>query len=142
MNAPASIYTSENCKAAYQLNWSTGAVLARADQPWLSGWPISGDTVEPDGVRILTHQFAKPGVSQFLVSTRPETAPERLVWSVKGRLQHLVRRVSQGISAELRTAERRLGHARGHRRVRSLAGRAPSNGRPAGAGDASGRPDR
>jgi REP element-mobilizing transposase RayT len=40
----------------------------------------------------LTHQFAKPGVSQFLVSTRPETAPERLVWSVKGRLQHLVRR--------------------------------------------------
>ena len=22
MNAPASIYTSENCKAAYQLNWS------------------------------------------------------------------------------------------------------------------------
>ena len=48
--------------------------------------------VEPDGVRILTHQFAKPGVSQFLVSTRPETAPERLVWSVKGRLQHLVRR--------------------------------------------------
>ena len=45
-----------------------------------------------DGVRILKHRFIKPGVSQFLLSTRPELSPERLVRSVKGRLQHLVGR--------------------------------------------------
>ncbi len=42
-------------------------------------------------MRVLEHRFIKPGVSQFPVSSRPETSPERLVWSVKGRLQHLVR---------------------------------------------------
>ena len=91
MNAPAPIYTSENCRAAYQLNWSLALFWQEpaANADWLADLQR---TVEPNGVRILEHQFARPGVSQFLVSTRPETAPERLVWSVKGRLQHQVRR--------------------------------------------------
>jgi len=91
MNAPTPIYTSENCRAAYQLNWSLALFWSgpTADDAWLAELQVA---TEPDGVRILKHRFAKPGVSQFFVSTRPETAPERLVWSVKGRLQHLLRR--------------------------------------------------
>ena len=91
MSASVPIYTSDNCRAAYQLNWSL-ALFSRqpvVDSNWLSDLKRAA---EPDGVRVLEHRFAKPGVSQLLVSTRPETAPERLVWSVKGRLQHLVRR--------------------------------------------------
>ena len=47
---------------------------------------------EADGVRILKHRFIKPGIGQFVASSRPDLSPERLVRSVKGRLQHLVRR--------------------------------------------------
>jgi REP element-mobilizing transposase RayT len=46
---------------------------------------------EPDGIRLLGHRFAKPGVSEFLVSSRPEVPPVKIVQRVKGRLQHLVR---------------------------------------------------
>jgi REP element-mobilizing transposase RayT len=91
MSAPAPIYTSENCRAAYQLNWSLTLFWRQpvVDSDWLSDLTRA---MEPDGVRVLEHRFAKPGVSQLLVSTRPETAPARLVRLVKGRLQHLVRR--------------------------------------------------
>ncbi len=47
---------------------------------------------EQDGIRILKHRFIKPGVSQFLLSSKPEVSPKTLVARVKGRLQHLVRR--------------------------------------------------
>jgi REP element-mobilizing transposase RayT len=86
---PTPIYTSANCRSAYQLNWSL-ALFWHApvqDADWLAELQA---TVEPDGVRILEHRFARPGVSQFLLSTRPAVSPHRIVWSVKGRLQHLV----------------------------------------------------
>lgn len=89
MSSPAPIYTAENSKAAYQLNWSL-ALFWRApiqDANWLTDLKA---TTEPDGVRILEHRFVKSDVSQFLLSTRPDVAPKRQVWSVKGRLQHLV----------------------------------------------------
>ncbi|HJT33522.1 MAG TPA: transposase [Pirellulales bacterium] len=47
---------------------------------------------EADGVRVLEHFSPRAGVSQFLISTRPETAPPAAVRSIKGRLQHLVRK--------------------------------------------------
>lgn len=47
--------------------------------------------LESDHIRLLGHRFAKPRVSQFGVSTRPDTAPLTIVNRVKGRLQHLVR---------------------------------------------------
>jgi hypothetical protein len=80
LNAQAPIYTSENCRAAFQLNWSLALFWHEptVDANWLGDLQRA---VGPDGVRILTHQFAEPAVSQFLVSTRPDTAPERLVWS-------------------------------------------------------------
>jgi hypothetical protein len=81
MNAPLPIYTRENCRAAFQLNWSLA--LFWHEPPVNANWLTELQrATETGGVRILAHQFAKPGVSQFLVSTRPETAPERLVWSV------------------------------------------------------------
>ena len=121
MNAPAPIYTSENCRAAYQLNWSLALFWQEpaANADWLAD-------LQRGGARRVPHpryQFARPGVSQFLVSTRPETAPERLVWSVKGRLQHQVRRQCPKAfhrNYGLRSAG--PGHWRGPRRVCSLAG--------------------
>jgi hypothetical protein len=56
----------------YQLNWSL-ALLWRepvVDSTWLSDLKRAA---EPDGVRVLEHRLAT-GVSQLLVSTRPERA--------------------------------------------------------------------
>jgi REP element-mobilizing transposase RayT len=91
MPPPAAIYTADNCNAAFQLNWAVS--LFWREPPDGCGWLTElGEAAERDGVRILKHEFIKPGVSQFLASTRPDIAPERIVWSIKGRLQHAVRR--------------------------------------------------
>ena len=85
------IYTPENCNAAFQLNWAIS--LFWREPPDGCGWLSAlGEATESDGVRILKHAFIGPNVSQFLASTRPDVAPERIVWSLKGRLQHDVRR--------------------------------------------------
>ncbi len=88
MTAP--IYTAENCKAAYQINWALSLFWHTPidDARWL---PELQAATEPDGVRVLEHRFIKAGVSQLLLSTRPDVGPDRVVWSAKGRLQHLVR---------------------------------------------------
>lgn len=86
MNAIAPIYTAENCRAAYQLNWAL-AVFWReptAESEWLAELQSA---VESDGIRVLRHRFVRPGVSQFVLSTRPALSPQRLVQLVKGRLQ-------------------------------------------------------
>src|SRR6202000_3121218 len=49
------------------------------------------EATERDGVRLLEHRPANGNVSQFLVSTRPDTAPAQVARSVKGRLQYIVR---------------------------------------------------
>jgi hypothetical protein len=90
MDSPRPLYTSENCKCAYQLNWAVSLFWREPIDgcewlPWLKA------ATEPDGVRVLKHTLIRPNVSQFLVSTRPEVMPGRLLWSVKGRLQHLVK---------------------------------------------------
>lgn len=90
MAAPVPIYTPENCKAAFQLNWAVS--LFWHEPPGGCGWLTElSEASERDGVRILKHELITPGVSQFLASTRPDVAPERIVWSIKGRLQHAVR---------------------------------------------------
>ncbi|MBI1902233.1 MAG: transposase [Planctomycetia bacterium] len=85
---PEPIYTTSNCRPAYQLRWSL-ALFAAADIPppgaWLAPVQIA---VETDGVRILDFHFQPPNVQLFLVSTQPPTAPPEIVKSVKGRLQH------------------------------------------------------
>jgi REP element-mobilizing transposase RayT len=83
-------YTIENCRAAYQLNWVLA--LFWREPVCEAGWlPELRAATEQDGARVLQHRFVKAGVSQLLVSTRPELSPAKMVWSVKGRLQHAVR---------------------------------------------------
>jgi REP element-mobilizing transposase RayT len=84
------IYTLENCRTAYQLNWSLSIFWLQPPSPvtWLEALQMA---TEPDGVRVLNHRFAGDKLSQFLVSTKPEVSPHALVRSVKGRLQYLLR---------------------------------------------------
>lgn len=88
---PEPIYTTENCEPAYQLNWSV-SLFASAALPPISNWdqPLR-DVAERDGVRILESTARSPTVIQFLVSTRPSTAPAAILRCLKGRLQYLIR---------------------------------------------------
>ncbi len=87
---PPPIYTIANCRPAYQLNWSLSVFWNEPaeNDAWLGDL---AEATEGDGVRILQHRFVQPATSQFLASTRPETAPPAIAQSVKGRLQYLVR---------------------------------------------------
>ncbi len=90
MTRPNPIYTVDNCKPAWQLDW-TLTVFWR-EPPWTDDWLAAlTDVTEQDGVRILNHRFATPDSSQFLVSTKPTVRPVDLVRSVKGRLQYIIR---------------------------------------------------
>jgi len=88
---PEPIYKKNSTAAAYQLNWSLSLFWKERPVPE-AGWlePLK-ECVERDGVRILEHS-ANDTTSQFLLSTRPDTAPDNLVWSVKGRLQNHIKR--------------------------------------------------
>jgi len=88
---PEPIYKLISTVPAYQLNWSLSLFWKEYPVPE-AGWlgPLKG-SVEKDGVRILEHS-AKDNTSQFLLSTTPGTAPDKLAWSVKGRLQNIMRR--------------------------------------------------
>jgi REP element-mobilizing transposase RayT len=88
MTAP--LYTPENCRAAYRLNWSL-SIFWNAPAPGAGWLGALAEAVQTDGIRILEHRDIKTNVSQFLISTRPETAPADIARSVKGRLQYLVR---------------------------------------------------
>jgi len=85
------MYTPDNCKAAYQLRWSL-ALFAKTELPSADQWleDLSA-AVECDRVRILECTTKSPNVYLFLVSTTPSVVPSQIVWSVKGRLQHLLK---------------------------------------------------
>ena len=85
------IYRPGNCNAAYQLNWSLSIFPGNGfPQPeaWLGALQTATET---DGVRILECHFHEPTSIQLLISTLPRVSPSRVVASVKGRLQYLVR---------------------------------------------------
>lgn len=85
------LYTSVNCSVAYELRWSL-ALFATTRLPPSTSWAKQlGEVVERDDVRLLEHHFREPNVWQFLLSTKPTVAPQAIVKSVKGRLQHHVR---------------------------------------------------
>jgi REP element-mobilizing transposase RayT len=86
---PSPIYTPDNCTPAYQLRWSL-ALFAKAELPSADQWLENlSAAVERDGVRILESTTKAPNVHLFLASTTPSVVPSQIVWSVKGRLQHL-----------------------------------------------------
>ena len=91
MNSIAPIYTAENCRAAYQLNWAL-SLFANGPLPDRGMWFNDlRQATEADGVRILELRFASERVLLFLTSTLPQVSPAEIVRSVKGRLQHAVR---------------------------------------------------
>ena len=84
-------YTAQNCRAAYQLNWSLSVFWhdpVMSPDSWLEPLKV---IVENDGVRVLEHRLSAKNVSQFLLSTKPQVSPSAAIRSVKGRLQYLVR---------------------------------------------------
>jgi len=88
---PSPIYTPENCRFAYQLNWSLSifpTTLLPSEPEWLEALKVA---TEPDGVRILEHRRKEERVHQFLLSAQPHVSPADAVRFVKGRLQYLVR---------------------------------------------------
>lgn len=85
------IYSAENTKAAYQLNWSV-ALFGANEVPSSTDWlPHLKSATEPDGVRILECHSPRPNVVQFLISALPVLSPSQIVRSVKGRLQYVIR---------------------------------------------------
>jgi REP element-mobilizing transposase RayT len=88
---PEPLYTSVNCKQAYELRWSL-ALFATCDLASSDNWlPDLKKVVEVDGVRILEYQASHPPILHFLLSTKPTISSPQIVKSVKGRLQHLIR---------------------------------------------------
>jgi len=86
------IYTPANCNPAYQLNWSLSLFWRLHNDKLGTEWlPSLKMATEKDGVRILEYRNVGSQVSQFLLSTKPATAPQAAIRSVKGRLQYLIR---------------------------------------------------
>ena len=84
------IYTEANTKPAWQLDWAITVFWRQP--PFTTDWLYDlRSALEPDGIRILAHQFAHQDRSQFLVSTLPSVKPVDVMQRLKGRLQHLVR---------------------------------------------------
>lgn len=84
------IYTRDTCRFSCPLQWGL-TVFWRKAQPD-DGWHLDlAAAVEPDGVRLLSHRFSEPDISQFAVSTQAQVSPLLVVQRVKGRLQYLLR---------------------------------------------------
>ncbi|MFO0915684.1 MAG: hypothetical protein U0795_22180 [Pirellulales bacterium] len=91
MRARSPIYTADNCRFAYQLNWGLTVFAVR---PMPSASETLGNlsvVTEPDGVRILDYRWVNPRTIQFWLSTQPACSPAKVVQSVKGRWQYLLR---------------------------------------------------
>jgi hypothetical protein len=84
------IYMKENCRFACPLQWGL-TVFWRQPQDNGSWFVELAAATEPDGIRLLSHQFSEPDISQFAISTKPHVSPLLVVQRVKGRLQHSVR---------------------------------------------------
>lgn len=85
------LYTRDNTKAAYELNWGLTVFWRQTPLPDDSWFAALQQATEPDGVRILKHKLTSGDASLFFVSTKPTVAPQDLIRSVKGRLQHEIR---------------------------------------------------
>lgn len=88
------LYTPQNTEPAYQLNWGLTIFWRHCPIPegrWLARLQ---QAVELDGVRVIKHRISTGEASQFFVSTKPHVSPSESIRSVKGRLQHVIRKES------------------------------------------------
>ena len=78
-------YTADNIRIAYQLNDSltlfSNARLPEASQ-WLEALRLA---TAGDKNRILEYRTLGETTHQHLLSTQPDVAPAKLMWSVKAR---------------------------------------------------------
>jgi hypothetical protein len=82
MSIPHPIYTSDNCRAAYQLNWSV-SLFANAPLPDKTEWFTElAKQTETDGIRLLECRHADARLVQFLASTTPATSPSEILRSI------------------------------------------------------------
>ncbi len=106
------LYTPDNTKAAYELNWGLTVFWRTTPVPdslWLAALQ---QATEADGVRIIKHAWTTGDASQFFISTKPHVPPQELIRSVKGRLQHEIGSLRpQGVSTQLLPARHRCCHA-------------------------------
>ena len=94
------IYSAENCKFSYPLQWGLTIFWLREqiDAEWLDALRNS---LEPDGIHVLSHRWFDAATSQFAISTKPHVSPSRIVQRVKGRLQYMFEKRSRSLSAEI-----------------------------------------
>lgn len=85
------IYTPNNTRAAYQLNWSLTLFFRNSFSVPVDVFGLLRQQTELDAVRILENWQANSRQLRFLISTQPQVAPSQVVRSVKGRLQYLIR---------------------------------------------------
>ncbi len=90
MNQNTPLYTAANCVFSFPLSWSLTVFWRQpiGQEDWFHSLALA---LEPDGIRLIGHRFATPATSQFLITTKPDVPPWRIVQRVKGRLQHVVR---------------------------------------------------
>jgi len=84
-------YTSNNCSAAYQLNWSL-SVFGRESLPSPAcSIEQLREAIAKDHLKILEFNHKPPNIVQFFVSSRPHSNPFDIVRLIKGRWQYLER---------------------------------------------------
>ncbi len=87
------LYTSDNCKFAFQLRWGVTIHWREAvpESAWLG--PLQ-DSLLKDEIRILTLKQPSELMTQFALSTLPSHSPRFIIQRLKGRLQYAVREQS------------------------------------------------
>ena len=84
-------YTSNNCSAAYQLNWSL-SVFGRESLPSpASSIEQLREAIAKDHLKILEFNHKPPNIVQYFVSSRSDLNPSDIVRLIKGRWQYLMR---------------------------------------------------
>jgi REP element-mobilizing transposase RayT len=87
MAALQPLYTSDNCKFAFQLRWGVTIHWREAvhDSVWLE--PLQ-DSLLKDEIKILSWQQPSELMTKFALSTLPSHSPYFIMQRLKGRLQY------------------------------------------------------
>lgn len=86
-------YTSNNCSAAYQLNWSL-SVFGRESLPSpAASIQQLREAIAKDHLKILEFNDKLTNIVQFFVSSRSDLNPADIVRLIKGRWQYLRRSI-------------------------------------------------
>ena len=85
MNKVSPIYTAENVNFAYQLRWAM-SLFSMGDRPPESTLAPMAESLETDGIRVLSYRYANPTMVQLTISVKPDMSPSTIAQRVKGRL--------------------------------------------------------